>query len=155
MIRGLREAEVRFVVIGGVAGTVHGSVRVTDDLDICYEPSLENRTRLATLLLGWGVYPRGVEPGLPFVMDARTLKDAEILTLTTSEGYLDALQCVSGVGGYAECLARSEPVEVGTVRFAALGLSALIDAKRAAARPKDIEHLRELEALLELRSRSP
>ena len=50
MVRGLSGAAIRYVVIGGVAGTAHGSVRVTDDLDICYESSDENRTRLARLL---------------------------------------------------------------------------------------------------------
>ena len=152
MVRGLSGAAIRYVVIGGVAGTVHGSVRVTDDLDICYESSDENRIRLARLLTEWRAYLRGVEPGLPFIMDERTLRDAEVLTLVTSEGHLDTFQRVAGVGDYSECLARSEIVEVGEVQFAALDLPALIDAKRAAGRDRDIEHLRELEALLELRT---
>ena len=85
-------------------------------------------------------------------MDERTLRDAEVLTLMTSEGHLDLFQRVAGVGDYTECLARSETVEVGEVHFAALDLPALIDAKRAVGRDRDIEHLRELEALLELRT---
>jgi predicted nucleotidyltransferase len=152
MVRGLSEASIRYVVIGGVAGTAHGSVRVTDDLDVCYAAESENREALARLLVRWNAYLRGVEPGLPFIMDARTLRDAEVLTLTTSEGYLDLFQRVKGVGDYEQCLARSEEVEVGDVRFAVLGLPALIDAKRATGREKDVEHLRELEALLELQA---
>jgi predicted nucleotidyltransferase len=151
LVRGLEGAGIRYVVIGGVAGTVHGSVHVTDDLDICYDCSPENRVRLTELLAGWKAYPRGIEPGLPFIMDAVTLRNAEVLTLTTSEGHLDLFQRVAGVGDYAACLARSEVVEVGEIRFMALDLPALIDAKRAAGRRKDVEHLRELEALLELR----
>lgn len=154
MIRGLSEAEIRYVVIGGVAGTAHGSVRVTEDLDICYEATSENREALARLMVRWNAYLRGVEPGLPFIMDSRTLRDSEVLTLTTSEGYLDLLQRVAGVGDYRECAARSEMVEVGEVRFAALGLPALIDAKRATGRDRDVDHLRELEALLELRAKA-
>jgi predicted nucleotidyltransferase len=152
MVRGLGEAGVKYVVIGGVAGAAHGSVRVTDDLDICYETSEENRSRLAALLVGWQAYLRGVEPGLPFILDERTLRDSETLTLVTSQGNLDLFQRVAGVGSYADCIARSEGVAVGDVRFDVLDLRALIDAKRAAGRGKDIEHLRELEALLELGS---
>jgi hypothetical protein len=43
-------AEVRFVIIGGIAVGVHGYVRATKDLDIVPDPALENLTRLAYLL---------------------------------------------------------------------------------------------------------
>jgi len=35
-IQALCDAEVKFVVIGGLSATFHGSVRITYDLDICY-----------------------------------------------------------------------------------------------------------------------
>lgn len=153
MVAGLARAGVRCVVIGGVAGTAHGSRRVTDDLDICYDPEPDNRARLAELLAAWHAYPRGVEAGLPFVMDALTLERAPILTLTTDEGHLDCFDQVQGVGAYAAVAAASEPVTVGAVGFRVLALPALIKAKRAAGRPKDREGLLELEALLALKRR--
>lgn len=153
MISGLVEADVRFVVIGGVAGAAHGSARVTVDLDICYAATVGNRERLASRLAAWKAYPRGIEPGLPFLMDARTLKDSEVLTLTTSRGDLDCLQQVAGVGDYAACAAKSERVTVDEVTFRVLNLDALIVAKRAAGRARDRDHLVELEALAESRKR--
>ncbi|HEX4560711.1 MAG TPA: hypothetical protein VH113_02670 [Gemmatimonadales bacterium] len=147
MVAGLVDSEVRFVVIGGVAGAAHGSRRVTDDLDICYEPSLENRRRLAIRLGRWHAYPRGIEPGLPFIMDEVTLHHTSMLTLRTDQGDLDCFISVPGVGSYAEVAGSSEPVNVGDVRFRVLTLAALIRAKRAAGRPKDQEALLELEAL--------
>ena len=153
MVAGLARAGVRCVVIGGVAGTAHGSRRVTDDLDICYDPAPDNRARLAELLAAWHAYPRGVEPGLPFVMDALTLERAPILTLTTDEGDLDCFDQVQGVGTYAAVAAASEPVTVGEVGFRVLALPALVKAKRAAGRPKDREALLELEALHALKRR--
>lgn len=153
MVAGLARAEVRCVVIGGVAGTAHGSRRVTDDLDICYDPAADNRARLADLLAAWHAYPRGVEPGLPFIMDAMTLARAPVLTLTTDEGNLDCFDQVRGVGPYAAVATASEPVTVGEVSFQVLALPALIRAKRAAGRPRDREALLELETLLELRRR--
>lgn len=155
MVGGLNEAGIRYVVIGGVAGVAHGSARVTNDLDICYENTADNRDALAELLVGWNAYLRGVDAGLPFIMDARTLRDAETLTLTTSEGAIDLFQRVRGVGDYAACEARSEMVEAGAVRLPVLRLEALIEAKKAAGRPRDIEHLHELEALLDLSRRHP
>lgn len=149
----LVEAEVRFVVIGGVAAIAQGATWVTLDVDICYDNSPDNRHKLTALLTSLSAYPRGVEPGLPFIMDARTLRDHELLTLSTAVGDLDVMRHVPGVGDYAECFSRSEEVEVGGVRFRVLALSALIDAKRAAGRPRDIEHLKILEVVREERAR--
>lgn len=154
MVAGLVHARVHFVVIGGVAATAHGSRRVTNDLDICYAPTPKNRARLAEVLGGWHAYLRGVEPGLPFVMDALTLERSPILTLTTDEGELDCLDEVKGVGSYRAVARASEKVTAGEVTFAVLKLPALIRAKRATGRPRDREHLLELEALAELRRQS-
>jgi hypothetical protein len=148
------EAEVRFVVIGGVAAGLHGVGRATFDLDICYDPSAANRERLAQVLSDWGAYLRGVEPGLPFTMDARQLLITPVLTLTTSTGDLDVMDRVAGVGEFPAVLAQSVKTRVGEVAFRILDLPALVAAKRASARPKDLEQLPELEALLELRKRA-
>ena len=151
MLRGLREADVKFVVVGGLAATAHGSRRVTDDLDICYDKA--NVTQLAAVLSDWKAYPRGVEEGLPFIMDEKQFRITPLMTLTTREGFIDVFDVVKGVGAYSDCRERSIPVEAFDVRFRVLDLPALIDAKRAAGRPRDIDQLPELEALLALTHR--
>ena len=143
--------DIRFVLIGGVAATVHGSARFTNDIDICYDAAADNIERLIALLAEWNAYLRGVEPGLPFILDARTFRTTPILTLTTSMGAIDLLDLVPGVGDYHAAFAKSELVQIGAVEFRALTLEALIGSKRATRRKKDIEHLIELEAILALR----
>lgn len=150
MVRGLVEADVRFVVIGGVAANAHGSARITDDLDVCYDPEDDNRRRLAATLAAWGAYLRGVEPGLPFVMDDRTLRTTPVMTLITSQGSIDVMDRVLGVGEFPDVLRDSAEAEAGEVKFRVLALPALIRAKRATRRRKDLDQLPELEALLEL-----
>ena len=98
ILTGLRDNDVRFVVVGGLAGTAHGSRRVTDDVDICYDLSTANIERLAALLVKWTAYPRGIEPGLPFFMDARQFRTTPIMTLTTREGFIDVLDIVKEIG---------------------------------------------------------
>jgi len=154
MLSGLTKKKVRFVVVGGVAAAAHGSSRVTNDLDICYDAeTVANIAALASLLAGWQAYPRGVEEGLTrtFIMDDRTLRNAPILTLTTREGDIDVMDRIAGVGPYDAVRRRSETVSALGVRFRVLDLPSLIKAKRAAGRPRDFDHLPELEALLALR----
>ena len=153
MVTGLTQAGVHFVVIGGVAARVHGSPRITEDLDICYDPNPPNAARLAELLAAWHAYPRGVEPNLPFIMDARTLKAVPVMTLTTDQGEIDLFDAVSGVGAYEGVLRASVEVAANGLRFRALDLPGLLQAKAAARRPKDLDQIPELEALLELRQR--
>ena len=151
MLGGLTTNKVKFVVIGGVAAAVHGSSRVTNDLDICYDAAdRANIAALARLLAKWRAYPRGVEQGLPFILDERTFRGAPIMTLTTVEGDIDVMDRVAGVGDYAAARKHSEPISALGVRFRVLDLPSLIKAKRAAGRPRDFDHLPELEALLAL-----
>lgn len=147
-------AGINFVVIGGVAATIHGSARLTNDIDLCYDTAADTVDALVHLLQQWHGYLRGVEAGLPFVLDARALRLTPVMTLTTDLGNIDLIDRVPGLGDYKAALARSERVTIGTTQFRALTLPALIISKRAAGRPKDVEHLIELEALLALRSRA-
>ena len=152
MLGGLVAANVRFVVVGGVAAAAHGSAHVTNDLDICYESGSANVACLSALLAAWEAYPRGIERGLPFFMDERQFRATPVMTLTTREGDLDVVDRVAGVGAFDACLASSVELEAFDIQFATLDLPALIRAKRAAGRPKDVAHLPELEALLALRT---
>lgn len=143
--------DIRFVVIGGVAATVHGSARFTNDIDLCYDTAPDNVERLVALLIEWRADLRGVEPGLPFILDARTFRTTPVMTLTTTMGAIDVLDEVPGVGDYAKALVTSEPVRIGSTVFRALTLEALIASKKAVRRKKDLEQLVELEAILALR----
>lgn len=153
MLRGLSEAGTEYVVIGGVAAVAHGSTFQTNDLDICYRSDHANIQRLAGLLKQWNAYPRGWEKGLPFEMEARTFATTPVLTLRTSEGDLDLLDRVAGLNGYETALELSEELVAFGITFRALGLEALIRAKEATGRPKDLAQLPMLRALLELRNR--
>jgi predicted nucleotidyltransferase len=153
ILAALVERQIRFVLVGGVAATIHGSARFTNDIDICYDTADANVDQLVALLTEWKANLRGVEPGLPFVLDRRTFRATPNLTLTSSMGAIDLLDRIPGVGDYRAALAGSEAVRVGEMEFRALTLEALIASKQAARRKKDLEHLVELEAILALRKR--
>ena len=140
---------VQFVIIGGLAITIHGSSYVTFDLDICYARDNENLTRLARAFRPINPRLRGAPAGLPFRFDEETLKRGLNFTLTTDIGDVDLIGEVAGVGDYPVVAAASMPVELFGRQYAVLTLDALIASKRAAGRPKDLQVLPELEALRE------
>jgi predicted nucleotidyltransferase len=150
MLAGLNEAGVRYVIVGGIAANAHGSSRNTQDVDICYEPTPENRECLAAVLCSWHGCLRGVEPGLPWTLDARAIRDTPILTLTTNLGAFDMMDRVAGVGDFRLVIEASQEVTVMGVSTRVITLDALIAAKRATGRRKDREALLELEALREM-----
>ena len=145
----LANNQVEFVVIGGVAATVHGSAYVTYDLDICYSRDEENLARMAKALAPYHPRLRDVPDDLPFFWDERTLRRGLNFTLKTDLGDIDLLAEVPGIGNFEQALASSILVQLFGVECAVLSLEALIKAKRAADRPKDHLILPELEALRE------
>jgi predicted nucleotidyltransferase len=145
----LVRGEVEFILIGGVAGNILGSARLTFDVDIVYERSAANLKRLEDVLKSHQPYLRGAPPGLPFVLDVPTLRNGLNFTLTTKLGDLDLLGEVVGGGGYRDLLPHTFVVEAFGVNFKCVNLPTLIKLKRAAGRPKDLESIAELEALLE------
>jgi predicted nucleotidyltransferase len=154
LLESLDRNGVAFVIIGGIAATLHGSARVTFDLDVVYERTPDNLQQLVTALAPFAPYLRGAPPGLPFTLDVETLKRGLNFTLTTSDGSIDLLGEVSGVGNYRVARERSEEAHMfgGTYYF--LNLEALILSKKAAGRPKDFETIAELEAIREERERT-
>jgi predicted nucleotidyltransferase len=138
---------VSFVIIGGVAATVHGSSRLTTDLDIVYERSPENLQRLVNALAAMEPYLRGAPPGLPFRFDAETLRHGLNFTLTTTAGPIDLLGELTGVGDYRAVLENSVDVALFGSTYRCITLDGLIRSKRAAGRPKDFEVVAELETI--------
>ena len=148
MLRTLSDAGVRFIIVGGAAATAHGSARLTQDLDLVYARDAENLHRLAEALAPHEPYLRGVEPGLPFVLDEDTLRRGLNFTLVSKLGDLDLLGEIIGGGGFDDLSEHSIEIELFGVRCLCIGLRKLIEVKRAAGRPKDLEALAELEELL-------
>lgn len=152
LIAALTDADVDFVIVGAVALVLHGSPRVTRDLDICYARDAANLKALARALAPFRPMLRGAPPNLPFALDARTLQAGLNFTLTSSAGDIDLLGEISGLGGFAVVRRLSAPMTVYGREVRVLTLEGLERAKRAAGRIKDIADLAEI---LELRKRGP
>jgi len=151
LLKVLTNAEVEFIVIGGVAAILHGSARLTQDIDVVYRRSNENLDRIVSALSPYHPYLRGAPPGLPFRWDARILKAGLNFTLTTDLGPIDLLGHVAGGPAFENLLPDTVVMDMNEFSCRCLELQRLILTKKAAGRPKDLEPIAELEALLEER----
>ena len=149
LFRELADHKVEFILIGGVAATVHGSSRLTQDLDIVYRRSAENVERLVEALRSHRPYLRDAAPGLPFQWDTATVQRGLNFTLTTNLGEIDLFGEIVGGGRYEDLLERTVRITIFGISALCLDLPQLIRVKRAAGRARDLETVAELEALLE------
>jgi hypothetical protein len=147
----LTAAGVDFVVIGGIAMILHGSSRLTRDLDIVFAPDDANLRALGKTLVELDARLRTVEQVPEFAPDHRTLANVQLLTLTTSHGWLDVHREVDGAPPYDSLRRRAERVNLNGVQVLVAAPEDLMAMKRAAGRPIDLSDLEELDAIKRLR----
>lgn len=144
LLHALSDAGVAYVVVGGVAATLHGSARLTSDLDVVYDRSADNAHRIVEALSPLHPYLRGAPPGLPFRFDEATIRAGLNFTLMTDAGAIDLLGEIAGAGGYPAISRNALEVALFGRVCRCIDLDTLIQAKRAAGRPKDLEVIAEL-----------
>lgn len=155
LLKRLSAANVRFVLIGGLAMVAHGSSYVTRDVDLGYDRSPSNLKALASALAPFHPRLRDLPTELPFMWDERALQIGMNFTLVTDKGDVDLLGHTPGVFSFEELWDESIEMELYGERVQVASLDHLIAMKHAANRPKDQAHLLELEALRSLRSGNP
>jgi len=140
---------VRYVIIGGVAATLHGSPLRTGDTDVCPDLRPDNLERLAVALreLKARIRTEGVEGGLPFSCDAAFLSRVALLNLETEAGDLDLSFAPAGTSGYDDLVSRVARFDLDGIIAPTAALLDVIRSKSAANRPKDHASLPVLEEL--------
>jgi hypothetical protein len=147
LVEALAGEGVDYVILGGIALTMHGSMRATFDLDLCYRRDRDNLARLARALAPLHPRLRDFPPELPFFFDEATLRTGLNFTLRSDAGDIDLLGEVPGLGAYADALAASQEETLYDVPVRILTLAGLERCKRAAGRAKDLLDLETIAAL--------
>jgi len=148
LLKLLKEHEVRFLLIGATACSAHGYNRFTQDVDIFVEPTFENmrKTFEALKAFGYDVADTSIEEAL----------QKKILF----RGYIlrtDIHPSVLGVDWETAWENKVQYKFLGEETFFC-SLDDLIQMKKAAGRPQDLEDLRHLEEIkrqLALKNPSP
>lgn len=137
LLQALVENAVDFVLVGGLAGLLHGSAYPTFDLDIVYARDRQNISRLTAALQQIGASLRGASADLPFVLDERTIENGSNFSFETEFGPFDILGHADGMPPYEQLRASSKPTSLEGIEVRVASIDDLIAMKRAANRTKD------------------
>jgi hypothetical protein len=151
IFRTLREYEVEYVLIGGLAAVLLGSPALTNDADIVPSRDDANLVRLADALRSLGARLRSADDpdGIDFDPHPALLRSMSMLNLTTRCGDLDLAFAPAALDDYEALARRAEIFDIAGVRVTVAALDDIIRSKEEAGRPKDHATLPVLRALRE------
>ena len=135
----LVRAEVKFIIVGGVAVALNGFVRTTEDIDILIEASAENITRLLDELGNFGEgHARELSPADFSDSEGaiRIIEDFPLYVFTMMRGKR-----------YADLVGATKTTRIDDVEVRYLNSEALIALKSDSQRDQDridVSALREL-----------
>jgi hypothetical protein len=153
----LHKHEVKCVVLGGIAGTLHGANLPTSDVDICPSLHTSDLDKLAAALKELdAVMLTHEEPGgIKVEWTGRSIRkwlvDFRFLNLMTRYGQLDLIHRPAGTEGYRDLARSAETTDLGSgLEVQVAALQDVIRSKQAVGRQRDLEHLPTLRKLLEI-----
>ena len=149
LLQRLIENHVKFVIVGGYAAIAHGVTLTTFDVDVCSPLDFENLEKIHTAMTGLRPYHHETPQKIPFLMPDDFKRNLRNLYLHTDLGQIDFLGEILGVGDYANVFKQSLIAELPFGQTRILDCAALLKAKDATARPKDLLAAQMLRAILE------
>jgi hypothetical protein len=147
----LEQADVRYLVVGGVAVVLHGHLRVTADLDLVVDLTTDNLRRALSVFAALGYRPRAPVPLDQFadkVIRESWIaeKGLTVFSLWSPEAPGTEIDIfVQEPFTFGPTYDRATEVELSGVRVSVLALPDLLALKRAAGRRKDLD---DVDALL-------
>lgn len=137
-IRELNNQQVRYILIGGYSVILHGYSRTTGDMDIWVEKTLENYRKIKRAFQMFG---------MPVVdMDEEMFLHHptwDVFTFGVPPTSIDLMTNVKGMD-FNTCFEKAIYFEEDGLQIKTIHLNDLLQAKKATARPKDLDDLENL-----------
>jgi len=153
LLEQLDKHKVNYCLVGGFAAMAHGSHLVTTDVDVACSMKPENLEKLFHAVAPYQPKHRMAKPPTPFTIEDARSHAWRNVYLRTDLGQLDCLGEVKGIGDFDEIMKSCVELEMETFQLKVISLDALIEAKEAMGRPRDLENVRILRAIRERQSR--
>ena len=129
LLESLARAEVKFIIVGGVAVALNGFVRTTDDVDILIERSPQNIQRLLATLASFG-------EGHARELSLTDFDEAEGAVRVIEDFPLDIFTVMRGQS-YADFAGELRQTNINGAEIDFLRAEALIRLKTPSEREKD------------------
>ena len=151
ILAALERRGVRYVLIGGLAATLHGSPHITTDVDITPSTDAGNLARLALALedLEARLRVENQPGGVAFDRSAETLAGGTVWNLVTRHGDLDLTLVPTGTSGFDDLKRDATEIKIREIHVVVASLADVIRSKEAAGREKDQLTLPTLRRILE------
>ena len=130
----LNRRRVRYLIAGGVAGNLHGSVRATNDVDVLIPRDVKNAGKLLEALAE-------LPYGLAKELDAEMIATRPV-TIIGDDPRVDVLTVAATVT-FDDAYPRRVVRRIGGVRVPHLGLDDFVRSKRT-GRPQDIADIQQV-----------
>jgi hypothetical protein len=153
LFEALHEAQVRYLVVGGVAVVLHGHPRFTADVDLVVKLTSENCRKAVSALGKLGYRPRAPVPAEQFESPELRRQWAEekgLITLSFWSPQHPATEVdvfVNEPFDFDAAYAEATMAALGPVTVPVASVRELIALKQMAGRPKDLEDIRHLRLL--------
>lgn len=130
--RHLDNANVRYIMVGGVATNFNGYSRSTDDIDVWIEDTVENRRNFRFAFKEYSGFDITVMENLQIIPGWTDFR-------LNNGMKLDLITEMKGLEGYSfqECLEKAETAFIDDVKVPFLHINHLIVNKISVNRPKD------------------
>ena len=156
----LHDSHVDFVIVGGVAAALHGSPRVTFDLDVVPSLAPDSWTAAVDLLWSLGARPRIPEPqerirDVEQVRRWQYEKGMLALNFRTPDGSIEVDLLVSESDRFESLRERAIGVTLDQRTFYVASIDDLIAMKQKAGRPQDLLDIAQLQAIKKRATQEP
>ena len=143
LLESLNRFQVKYLLVGGMAGVVHGHIRTTQDMDLWVKNDEKNTNALVQALLVNEVAGADLLNGMPLIFGWTSvrfgLSGFELDLGHSLKAFMDS--------DFDACYARALHADFDGISFQVISLKDLIKEKATTARSKDLADLEELQRI--------
>lgn len=152
LLERLADTGLEFVIVGGVAARLHGSDRLTGDVDVVPALDAERWSRAVDALWAAGARPRIPESrerirNVAQIEDWIRDKGMIALSFRSPDGFFEVDLLVGESRRFDDLRSRAIEIAVGHHTYLVAHIDDLIAMKRAAGRPQDLLDVETLERI--------
>ncbi|TKT93842.1 nucleotidyltransferase [Dyadobacter frigoris] len=145
LLKSLNHFQVKYLLIGGMAGVVHGHIRTTQDMDLWIKNETENTKALVKALSENDVVGSNLLLNMPLIFGYTSVR----FGMSGFELDLGHSLKAFSEADFDTCYDRALQADLDGIPFPVIQLKDLITEKEATGRRKDLADIEELQRIWE------